>query len=143
MKHHPNYRFSARMAAAAAGALLTAACGTFRPAEAPAGRAGAGFVERVADGAYDIGIRYPSRRSRYVMNVEDDGEVLSVTMSPVATATDPGPHATAAPPADLQQADRVVERCRPDAGNWYRHTPLGYVCVAQVTPVAGISGSVR
>jgi len=142
MTDHPYPWPAGRLLAVAAGALLTAACAGLGPGDAPARAEPEGFVARMADGAYDIGIRYPSRRTRYVMNVEDEGEVLTVTMRPAA-AVAAGVRDPAAIPADIQQVDRVVEPCGPEAGNWYRHTPVGYVCVAQVTPVAGIAGPAR
>lgn len=98
------------------------------------------ILERVADGDYDVGIRYPSRRTRYVMIVEDDEETLALTNRPAASLTnDPaGRLATQGSgpdiPAGPQGADRVLAPCTEVTGNWYRHTPAGYVCVGDSAP---------
>ncbi|CAO3408865.1 hypothetical protein [Azospirillum largimobile] len=88
----------------------------------------AAILERVADGDYDVGIRYPSKRTRYVMILEEDEESFALVNRPVSgrPAEDAGP--AAAEPALPQRNDRVLTPCAEAAGNWYRHTPAGYVC---------------
>ena len=81
------------------------------------------ILEKVADGEYDVGIRYPSKRARYVMIVEDDEESFALTNRP-AVAGEGALRGAAVP----QRADRVLSPCAEGAGNWYRHTPAGYVC---------------
>lgn len=89
----------------------------------------AAILERVADGEYDVGIRYPSKRTRYVMIVEEDEESFAVANRPVTGRTaDGAAPVQAADPAVPQQNDRVLTPCAGAAGNWYRHTPAGYVC---------------
>ncbi|KAA0596178.1 hypothetical protein J2848_002811 [Azospirillum lipoferum] len=89
----------------------------------------AAILERVADGDYDVGIRYPSKRTRYVMIVEEDEESFALTNRPAnGRSTDGAAPASAAEPAMPQQNDRVLAPCAEAAGNWYRHTPAGYVC---------------
>lgn len=89
----------------------------------------AAILERVADGEYDVGIRYPSKRTRYVMIVEEDEESFALANRPVTGRTADGTTpALTAEPAAPQQNDRVLTPCTGAAGNWYRHTPAGYVC---------------
>ncbi|MBP2296076.1 hypothetical protein [Azospirillum rugosum] len=93
-----------------------------------------GVLERVADGDYDVGIRYPSKRTRYVMIVDSDDETLALTNRPAGRGQEdasPEPAQPAAP----QRNDRVLAPCGEGTGNWYRHTPAGYVCAA--APGAG------
>jgi hypothetical protein len=101
------------------------------------GEKSAALLERVADGDYDVGIRYPSKRTRYVMIVEDDEESFAITNRP-ATGRDMAGRDTAdsvaipaGEPAVPQRNDRVLAPCAGSAGNWYRHTPAGYVCAGQ------------
>jgi len=89
----------------------------------------AAILERMADGDYDVGIRYPSKRTRYVMIVEEDEEAFALANRPVTGRTaDGAAPVPAAEPAAPQQNDRVLAPCTGAAGNWYRHTPAGYVC---------------
>lgn len=103
--------------------LASSACAPFGSEKSAA------ILERVADGEYDVGIRYPSKRARYVMIVEEDEESFSLANRPVtgrtADGTTPAPTAE---PAAPQQNDRVLTPCTGASGNWYRHTPAGYVC---------------
>lgn len=108
------------------------------PGCAPLGSASSpALLERIADGAYDVGIRYPSKRTRYVMIVEDDEETLALTNRPAVMGA--GEAAADAAPAVPQRADRVLAPCTGADGNWYRHTPGGYVCVGDAAP-AGQGG---
>ncbi|WP_372394659.1 hypothetical protein ABMY26_01235 [Azospirillum sp. HJ39] len=97
----------------------------------------AAILERVADGEYDVGIRYPSKRTRYVMIVEDDEESFALTNRPASAGEADGAApaavpaampATEAEPAVPQRNERVLAPCVEAAGKWYRHTPAGYVC---------------
>ncbi|MFP5517927.1 MAG: hypothetical protein ACLGJC_33220 [Alphaproteobacteria bacterium] len=88
----------------------------------------AAILERMADGEYDVGIRYPSKRTRYVMIVEDDEESFALTNRPAPGRESDGAVPAAAEPALPQRNDRVLAPCAEAAGNWYRHTPAGYVC---------------
>lgn len=88
----------------------------------------AAILERVADGEYDVGIRYPSKRTRYVMILEEDEESFALVNRPVSGRTVDSTEPTAAEPAPPQRNDRVLAPCAEAAGNWYRHTPAGYVC---------------
>ncbi|SMH47037.1 hypothetical protein [Azospirillum agricola] len=97
----------------------------------------AAILERVADGEYDFGIRYPSKRARYVMIVEDDGESFTLANRPVLGGTGDGAASDGAAPAAPQRNDRVLAPCADAAGNWYRHTPAGYVCAGESAPGAG------
>ncbi len=114
--------------------LAGSGCMPLGSATAPA------LLERVADGDYDVGIRYPSRRMRYVMIVEDDEETLALTNRPANTLAMQGPGSDnpATPPGAPQGtplgADRVLAPCTEATGNWYRHTPAGYVCVGESAP---------
>ncbi|MBY6262550.1 hypothetical protein EI613_11590 [Azospirillum sp. 412522] len=106
----------------------------------------AAILERVADGDYDVGIRYPSKRTRYVMIVEEDEESFALTNRPAtgrdmagATADGAAP-VSAAEPAVPQQNDRVLAPCAAAAGNWYRHTPAGYVCAGQPGTASAATG---
>lgn len=95
------------------------------------------ILEKVADGDYDVGIRYPAKRARYVMIVEEDEDGFVVTNRPAgAREVDTAP---ASPPvvAQPQRNDRVLAPCAEATGNWYRHTPAGYVCVGQSAPGGG------
>ena len=93
----------------------------------------AAILEKVADGDYDVGIRYPAKRARYVMIVEEDEDSFVLTNRPVA-----GRETEAAPVmAQPQRNDRVLAPCAEATGNWYRHTPAGYVCVGQAAPGTG------
>ncbi|PWC54941.1 hypothetical protein TSH7_30630 [Azospirillum sp. TSH7] len=96
------------------------------------GERSAAILERVADGDYDVGIRYPSKRTRYVMIVEDDEESFAIANRP-ATGRDTADSVAipAGEPAVPQRNDRVLAPCAGSAGNWYRHTPAGYVCAGQ------------
>ena len=93
------------------------------------GERSAAILERVADGDYDVGIRYPSKRTRYVMIVEDDEESFAIANRPT-TGRDMADAVgiSAEEPAVPQRNDRVLAPCAGSAGNWYRHTPAGYVC---------------
>ncbi|MBK3776025.1 hypothetical protein JJL56_19315 [Azospirillum sp. YIM DDC1] len=92
------------------------------------------ILEKVADGDYDVGIRYPAKRARYVMIVEEDEDGFVVTNRPAgAREVDTAPAPVAAP----QRNDRVLAPCAEATGNWYRHTPAGYVCVGQSAPGTG------
>lgn len=102
--------------------LAGSACAPLGGGSSPA------ILERIADGEYDVGIRYPSRRARYVMIVEQDEETL--TVSNRAATAEPG----TPEPAVAQPADRVLAPCAEALGNWYRHTPAGYVCVGDGAP---------
>lgn len=88
----------------------------------------AAILERVADGEYDVGIRYPSKRTRYVMIVEEDEESFALVNRPVSGRTAEGTEPATTEPALPQRNDRVLAPCAEAAGNWYRHTPAGYVC---------------
>lgn len=98
----------------------------------------AAILERVADGDYDLGIRYPSKRARYVMIVEEDEETFTLTNRPTTgrNADGAAPADTAPAPATPLRNDRVLAPCADAAGNWYRHTPAGYVCAGQSAPAA-------
>lgn len=89
-----------------------------------------GVLERVADGDYDVGIRYPSKRTRYVMIVDGDDETLVLANRPAGAGGEDAPPDAGAPPAAPQRNDRVLAPCGEGTGNWYRHTPAGYVCAA-------------
>ncbi|CAO3437025.1 hypothetical protein [Azospirillum doebereinerae] len=107
------------------------------PGCAPLGSSSASAVlEKIADGEYDVGIRYPSKRMRYVMIVEDDEETLALTNRPAVL----GEGGVTADPAVPQRADRVLSPCAEAAGNWYRHTPAGYVCVGGSAGSTGGTG---
>ncbi|MDQ2105512.1 hypothetical protein [Azospirillum isscasi] len=94
----------------------------------------AAILEKVADGEYDVGIRYPAKRARYVMIVEEDEDGFVLTNRPAgAREPDAAPAAVAQP----QRNDRVLAPCAEAAGNWYRHTPAGYVCAGQSAPGTG------
>jgi len=96
------------------------------PGCAPLGSSSApAILEKIADGEYDVGIRYPSKRTRYVMIVEDDEETLALTNRPAVL----GEAGVTVDPSVPQRADRVLAPCAEASGNWYRHTPAGYVCV--------------
>ncbi len=111
------------VAAALLPALLAGSgCAPFG-AEKPAA-----ILERVADGEYDVGIRYPSKRTRYVMIVEEDEESFALTNRPASGRDAAGAVPAVAEPALPQRNDRVLAPCAEAAGNWYRHTPAGYVC---------------
>lgn len=93
------------------------------------------ILEKVADGDYDVGIRYPAKRTRYVMIVEEDEDGFVVTNRPAgAREADTVPAPVVAQP---QRNDRVLAPCAEATGNWYRHTPAGYVCVGQSAPGGG------
>ncbi|MGY0834582.1 hypothetical protein [Azospirillum argentinense] len=92
------------------------------------------ILEKVADGDYDVGIRYPAKRARYVMIVEEDEDGFVVTNRPAAARE---VDTTPAPAAVPQRNDRVLAPCAEATGNWYRHTPAGYVCVGQSAPGGG------
>ncbi|WP_114857725.1 hypothetical protein [Azospirillum brasilense] len=93
------------------------------------------ILEKVADGDYDVGIRYPAKRARYVMIVEEDEDGFVVTNRPAgAREVDTTPAPVVAQP---QRNDRVLAPCAEATGNWYRHTPAGYVCVSQSAPGGG------
>lgn len=94
----------------------------------------AAILEKVADGDYDVGIRYPAKRARYVMIVEEDEDSFVLTNRPAAGRDVDTPPAAAAQP---QRNDRVLAPCAEATGNWYRHTPAGYVCVGQSAPGTG------
>ncbi|OYD82761.1 hypothetical protein CHT98_19020 (plasmid) [Azospirillum brasilense] len=94
----------------------------------------AAILEKVADGDYDVGIRYPAKRARYVMIVEEDEDGFVVTNRPAAARE---ADAAPAPAAVPQRNDRVLAPCAEATGNWYRHTPAGYVCVGQSAPGGG------
>ncbi len=94
-----------------------------------------GVLERMANGDYDVGIRYPSKRTRYVMIVDSDDETLALTNRPAGRGQEDVSPETAPQPATPQRNDRVLAPCGEGTGNWYRHTPAGYVCAA--TPGAG------
>ncbi|CAO3432309.1 hypothetical protein [Azospirillum endophyticum] len=101
----------------------------------------AAILERVADGDYDYGIRYPSKRARYVMIVEDDDESFALTNRPATGRDTAGAAAVpAAEPSGPQQNDRVLAPCAAASGNWYRHTPAGYVCAGQPGAAAAAGG---
>lgn len=101
----------------------------------------AAILERVADGDYDVGIRYPAKRTRYVMIVEEDEESFALTNRPATGRTaDGSAPASAAEPAVPQQNDRVLAPCAAAAGNWYRHTPAGYVCAGQPGTASAAAG---
>ena len=112
--------------------LAGSACAPLGGASSPA------ILERIADGEYDVGIRYPSRRARYVMIVEQDEDTLALTNRASAADPEAGPPAPAA--AFPQPADGVLAPCADALGNWYRHTPAGYVCVGDAAPPAGTGG---
>ncbi|MGF7177272.1 hypothetical protein [Azospirillum doebereinerae] len=104
------------------------------PGCAPLGSSSApAILEKIADGEYDVGIRYPSKRMRYVMIVEDDEETLALTNRPAVL----GEAGVTADPAVPQRADRVLAPCAQSAANWYRHTPAGYVCVGKAAEGTG------
>ena len=115
--------------------LAGSGCAPLGSASSPA------ILEKIADGEYDVGIRYPSKRTRYVMIVEDDEETLAVTNRPAVMGTGGDVMAAdpATPPRAGDRADRVLAPCTETTGNWYRHTPAGYVCVGGSTP-AGTGG---
>ncbi|WP_144243602.1 hypothetical protein [Azospirillum argentinense] len=93
------------------------------------------ILEKVADGDYDVGIRYPAKRARYVMIVEEDEDGFVVTNRPAAgREVDTAPAPVVAQP---QRNDRVLAPCTEATGNWYRHTPAGYVCAGQSAPGGG------
>ncbi|WP_449226898.1 hypothetical protein [Azospirillum argentinense] len=93
------------------------------------------ILEKVADGDYDVGIRYPAKRARYVMIVEEDEDGFVVTNRPAgAREADAAPAPVVAQP---QRNDRVLAPCAEATGNWYRHTPAGYVCAGQSAPGGG------
>ncbi|WP_349621042.1 hypothetical protein [Azospirillum argentinense] len=93
------------------------------------------ILEKVADGDYDVGIRYPAKRARYVMIVEEDEDGFVVTNRPAdAREADAAPAPVVAQP---QRNDRVLAPCAEATGNWYRHTPAGYVCTGQSAPGGG------
>lgn len=92
------------------------------------------ILEKVADGDYDVGIRYPAKRARYVMIVEEDEDGFVVTNRPAGAREPDATPAAAVPP---QRNDRVLAPCAEATGNWYRHTPAGYVCVGQSAPGTG------
>lgn len=101
----------------------------------------AAILERVADGDYDVGIRYPSKRTRYVMIVEEDEESFAITNRPTAGRDTAGAAAIPAEePAVPQRNDRVLAPCTVSAGNWYRHTPAGYVCAGQAGAASAATG---
>lgn len=102
------------------------------------GGASPAILERIGDGEYDFGIRYPSRRARYVMIVDQDEETL--TVSNRAVTAEPAPSGPAPEPTVPQPADRVLAPCAEALGNWYRHTPAGYVCVGDGAPSAAPGG---
>lgn len=105
------------------------------------GEKSAAILERVADGDYDVGIRYPSKRTRYVMIVEDDEESFAITNRPTTGKDTAGPVTIPAEePAVPQRNDRVLAPCAGSAGNWYRHTPAGYVCAGQPGAVSAATG---
>lgn len=106
--------------------LAGSACAPLGGGSSPA------ILERIADGEYDVGIRYPSRRARYVMIVEQDEETLAVSNR--AATVDPGSAGPAPETTMAQPADRVLAPCAEALGNWYRHTPAGYVCVGDGAP---------
>ena len=93
------------------------------------GERSAAILERVADGDYDVGIRYPSKRTRYVMIVEDDEESFAIANRPT-TGRDMADAVgiSAEEPAVPQRNDRVLAPCAGSAGICFRHTPAGYVC---------------
>lgn len=105
------------------------------------GEKSAAILERVADGDYDVGIRYPSKRTRYVMIVEDDEESFAITNRPT-TGKDTADSVAipAEEPAVPQRNDRVLAPCAGSAGNWYRHTPAGYVCAGQPGAASAAAG---
>ncbi|MBK3736751.1 hypothetical protein GAY29_27425 [Azospirillum brasilense] len=97
------------------------------------------ILEKLADGDYDVGIRYPAKRARYVMIVEEDEDGFVVTNRPAAgreVDTVPAPASTPVV-AQPQRNDRALAPCAEATGNWYRHTPAGYVCVGQSAPGGG------
>ncbi|KAA0683747.1 hypothetical protein [Azospirillum brasilense] len=95
------------------------------------------ILEKLADGDYDVGIRYPAKRTRYVMIVEEDEDGFVVTNRPAgAREVDAAPASTPVA-AQPQRNDRVLAPCAEATGNWYRHTPAGYVCVGRSTPGGG------
>lgn len=134
--------FCRRLAAAMLLPVLLAGAGC-----APfGGEKSAALLERVADGDYDVGIRYPSKRTRYVMIVEDDEESFAITNRPAAGRYMAGRDTAdsvaipAEEPAVPQRNDRVLAPCAESAGNWYRHTPAGYVCAGQPGAVSAATG---
>ncbi|SMF51681.1 hypothetical protein SAMN02982917_2843 [Azospirillum oryzae] len=106
----------------------------------------AAILEQVADGDYDVGIRYPSKRTRYVMIVEDDEESFAITNRAAAGRNMAGRDTAvsvaipAEEPAAPQRNDRVLAPCAGSAGNWYRHTPAGYVCAGQPGAASAAGG---
>lgn len=95
------------------------------------------ILEKVADGDYDVGIRYPAKRARYVMIVEEDEDGFVVTNRPAgAREADAAPASTPVV-VQPQRNDRVLAPCAEATGNWYRHTPAGYVCAGQSAPGNG------
>jgi hypothetical protein len=98
-------------------------------------------------GAIDVELRQSSPRTSYVMDVAEDGDRLILSLrpaSPIAagpsdaagTMTDVPPGQDAAP-----DQDRVLAPCREGAGDWYRHTPLGYVCVGEPASSENLSAA--
>ncbi|EWY40917.1 hypothetical protein N825_33845 [Skermanella stibiiresistens SB22] len=96
-------------------------------------------------GGMDISLRHLAPRTSYVMDVAEDGDRLIVSMRPavVAPGFQSGEEGAAidAAPADTSapDEDRVLAPCRKGAGDWYRHTPLGYVCVGE--PASNLSAA--
>ncbi|CCD00432.1 hypothetical protein [Azospirillum baldaniorum] len=69
------------------------------------------ILEKVADGDYDVGIRYPAKRARYVMIVEEDEDGFVVTNRPAAAReVDTAPAPVVAQPAAQRPRARPLRR---------------------------------